>query len=100
MDDLEKWVEYGEYIRSVRKEKGISMYSIEKSHDFSRQYWSRIELAKQGYALKPELVKRMAEILDINYLELYQIVGYVEIEAVIKFLKSNPALIHKIKDEL
>lgn len=100
MDDLEKWVEYGEYIRKVRKEKGISMYGIEKHYQFSRQYWSRIELAKQGYALKNELIIRMAEILDINYLELFKIVGYINDDVIVDYCKSSPSIMNRLKDNL
>ena len=91
MDDLdkEKWLAFGAYVRNIRKEKKISMYSIEKQHDFSRQYWSRIELATHGYALKFELIQKMADILDINYLDLYRIVGYVDDEKIREYYLRN-----------
>ena len=44
MDDIERWQAFGSYIRTIRKEKNITMYAIEKEFGFSRQYWSRIEL--------------------------------------------------------
>ena len=78
MDDIERWQAFGSYIRTIRKEKNITMYAIEKEFGFSRQYWSRIELSKQGYALKPDLIQRIASILDINYIDLYEIVGYCD----------------------
>ncbi len=78
MDDLERLKSLGSYIRKIREEKNITMYAIEKEYGFSRQYWSRIELANQGYFLKPDLLQRMASILSINYLDLYKILGYCD----------------------
>lgn len=78
MDDLEKWKALGSYIRSVRKEKKITMYAIEKKYGISRQYWSRVELGNQGYFPKPDLLQQMASILSINYLDLYEVAGYCD----------------------
>lgn len=85
MESMNKWKELGNYIRDVRKDKGISTYFIEKEFGFSRQYWSRIELASSEYALKPELLQRIATILKINYLDLYVIVGYADETAINEF---------------
>lgn len=87
--ELEKWSEFGKYIREVRTKKKITMYQIEKDYNFSRQYFSRIELNRHGYALKPELVKRIAQILDINYLELYKIVDYADDKTIAEYYEKN-----------
>lgn len=34
--ELEKWSEFGKYIREVRTKKKITMYQIEKDYNFSR----------------------------------------------------------------
>lgn len=88
METVNEWIELGQYIRKIRKEKGISAYSIEKTHGFSRQFWSRIELGTQKSALKPDLLKKIATILEINYFELYMIVGYSDKETLISYYKS------------
>jgi len=100
LDDIEKqkWIEFGKYIRNVRKEKKISAYMIEQKYDFNRQYWYRIELATHGYAIKPELIIKMAEILEINYLELYKIVNYVSDDYILDYCKTN--LMDKLKENL
>ena len=87
-----EWIELGKYIRSVRENKGISAYSIEKNHGFSRQFWSRIELGTQKSSMKPDLLKKIAFILDINYFELYMIVGYIDKNSFLDYyekIKSN-----------
>lgn len=85
LKSMDKWKELGTYIRTVRKSKGISTYFIEQEFGFNRQYWSRIELATSEYALKPELLQRIATILKINYLDLYVIVGYADEAAINEF---------------
>ncbi len=91
MDDLEKkkWAEFGQYVRKIRKSKNLSMYQIEQEHDFSRQYFSRIELNRHGYAIKPELIQKIAKILDMNYLELYNIVGYSNDDVIADYYKKH-----------
>ena len=91
MDDIEaeKWAAFGRYVREIRKKKNISMYYIEKEYNFSRQYFSRIELGRQGYSLKPELIQKIASILEINYLDLYKIVGYADDDSIAEYYKNN-----------
>lgn len=82
------WVELGIYIRKIREEKNISAYFIEKEYGYSRNAWSRIENGKLESALKPETLQEIAKYLDINYLDLYLIVGYVDEESAIEFVKK------------
>lgn len=88
METSNEWVELGKYIRKIRTEKGISAYSIEKKYEFSRQFWSRIELGTQKSAMKPDLLQKIASILDINYIDLYLIVGYVDKESLDKYIEE------------
>lgn len=91
MDDIEKkkWAEFGQYIREVRESKNITMYQIEQMYGFQRQYFSRIELNKNNYALKPEIIQRIAKILDINYIGLYNIVGYSDDDVIADYYKKH-----------
>ena len=89
MDTSNEWTELGKYIRKVRTEKGISAYSIEKNYEFSRQFWSRIELGTQKSAMKPDLLKKIASILGINYINLYLIVGYIDKESLDEYIKET-----------
>ncbi len=86
---MAKWDAFGKYVREIRKQKNISMYRIEKEYNFSRQYFSRIELNKHGYAIKPDLIQKIASILEINYLDLYKIVGYADDDSIAEYYKKN-----------
>ena len=81
MENQLQWEELGLYIKKIRLEKGVSAYSIEKNYGFSRNFWSRIESGTHKSSMKPELLKKIATILEINYLELYMIVGYIDKES-------------------
>ncbi len=87
MENTDEWKILGEYIKKIRKEKGISAYSIEQNHGFSRNFWSRIENGSHKSAMKPDLLIKIANILNVNYLEFYLIVGYVDKEALNDFYK-------------
>ena len=91
MDKLKdlKLKEIGEYIKNIREQKNISIYSIEKNYHIDRGNWSRIENGKHGSFLKPETLKQIAQILDINYIELYKIAGYIDDEAISEYINKK-----------
>ena len=89
LEKLHEWIELGKYIRKIRDEKGISAYSIEKKYGFSRNFWSRIESGTHKSAMKPDLLKKIAEILEVNYIEFYLIVGYLDEESLNAYYNSS-----------
>jgi len=86
MEDNLKWKNLGIFIKNTRNSKGISAYFIEKKYGFSRNFWSRIENGTHKSAMKPDLLQKIASILDINYIDLYLIVGYVDKESLDKYI--------------
>ena len=88
MHNQDAWIQLGNYIKKIREEKNISAYFIEQKYGYSRNAWSRIENGKLKSALKPETLQEIASYLKINYLELYLIVGYVDIDSVIDFVNK------------
>lgn len=78
METTNEWQILGKYIKKIRQEKKISAYSIEKNYGFSRNFWSRIENGTHKSAMKPDLLKKIASILNVNYIEFYLIVGYLD----------------------
>ncbi len=88
LENNNEWKILGEYIKKIRKEKGISAYSIEQNYGFSRNFWSRIENGTHKSAMKPDLLIRIANILDINYIEFYLIVGYIDKDTLNNFYKD------------
>ncbi len=89
MENTDEWKILGEYIKKIRKEKGISAYSIEQNHGFSRNFWSRIENGSHKSAMKPDLLKKIASILDVNYIEFYLIVGYIDKETLSNYFEYS-----------
>ncbi len=88
MDNQLEWIQLGLYIKKRRLEKGLSAYFIEKEYGFSRNFWSRIESGTHKSSMKPELLKKIASILEINYIELYMIVGYLDNDSFIDYYKK------------
>ncbi len=88
MDNQLEWIQLGLYIKKRRLEKGLSAYFIEKEYGFSRNFWSRIESGTHKSSMKPELLKKIASILEINYIELYMIVGYLDNDSFIDYYEK------------
>lgn len=65
----------GEYIRSQRVKKGIGLREMAKMLNISNAYLSNLETGKHSMA-NPLLLKKIAEILNIDHLKLYKIIGY------------------------
>lgn len=84
-----EWQNLGIFIKNTRNAKGISAYSIEQNYGFSRNFWSRIENGTHKSAMKPDLLKKIASILDINYIDLYLIVGYIDKESLDKYFEKS-----------
>ncbi len=89
MENTDEWKILGEYIKKIRKEKGISAYAIEQNCGFSRNFWSRIENGSHKSAMKPDLLKKIASILDVNYIEFYLIVGYIDKETLSNYFEYS-----------
>ena len=69
--------ELGKYLRTVRESLGYSTYDVNKLCDISPSYLSLMETGKR----KPSAVilKKIAPIYNLNYLDLYEKAGYVDL---------------------
>jgi len=87
-----KWLELGNFIKKTREKRGWSAYYVCKISGFSDSYWSKIENGKRPN-LNNEVLQQIAKILEINYLDLYKIVGYIDDKSAIEYvakLKNPP----------
>jgi len=73
--DYNQLVALGEFIRSQRVKKDIGLREMAKMLDISSAYLSNLESGKHAMA-NPLLLKRIAEILEIDHLKLYKMIGY------------------------
>ncbi|GAB3797512.1 helix-turn-helix domain-containing protein [Virgibacillus kimchii] len=67
---------FGEFIKEKRTEKGLTMRELERRTGISQAYISQIESGKRNVP-KPELIKKISNGLDVDYLDLLQKAGYI-----------------------
>lgn len=69
--------ELGRYLRTVREQLGYSIYDVNKLCDISPSYLSLMENGKR----KPSaiILKKIAPIYSLNYLDLYEKAGYIDL---------------------
>ena len=85
-------IELGQYLRNVRESLGYSTYDVNKLCNISPSYLSLFETGKR----KPSaiILKKLAPIYNLNYLDLYEKAGYIEL-AEKERLEQNNNISHK-----
>lgn len=66
---------FGEYLRSLRNRKGLTMRQLEDLSGISRSYISQIENGKRDIP-SLDVIKSIHEHLDVTYEHLLQEAGY------------------------
>jgi len=93
---LEKFQKsFGEFLTEKRKEKKITMRELERRSGISQAYISQLENGKRNPP-KPEVLKKLAEALEIQYILLLVAAGYMEEyqqEIINEFRKDVPEVI-------
>lgn len=69
--------EFGEYLKSVRKEKRMTIRQLELYSKVSNAYISQLERGDRGLP-SPEILKKLSQPLGVDYNELMVKAGYVE----------------------
>lgn len=79
--------ELGQYLKSVRESLGYSTYDVNKLCNISQSYLSLMENGKR----KPSaiILKKIAPIYSLNYLDLYEKAGYIDLIEDEKQLKNK-----------
>lgn len=69
--------ELGHYLKCLRESLGYSTYDVNKLCDISQSYLSLVENGKR----KPSAVilKKLAPIYNVNYIDLYEKAGYLDL---------------------
>lgn len=73
---MSREIEFGSYLRKLRKERGLSIRRLEEMSGVSNAYLSQIENGKRGLP-SPEILKKIYEPLDVGYTELMEKAGYI-----------------------
>lgn len=94
--DHENLIALGEYIRNLRVKHKIGLREMAKMLDISSAYLSNLETGKHSMA-NPLLLKKIAEILRIDHLKLYKIIGYTnqDLDDIRAENKAKPGLSDK-----
>ncbi|MDY0410126.1 helix-turn-helix domain-containing protein [Virgibacillus soli] len=68
---------FGEYVRNSRQRKNLSLREAARRAGISHPYLSQLETGKNTKPT-PEVIKKIADGLELNYIELLEIAGYLE----------------------
>lgn len=77
----------GEYLKSIRLAKGISLKEVYKQTGISDSKLSRIENGNNASETAPSILQSLARLYDINLVELYIRAGYLDEEALSSYQK-------------
>ena len=70
-------VELGEYLKNIRESKNISLREVEKLTEIGYSHLSMIENGTRN--VTPALLKNLANVYHINYIDLYAKAGYFDL---------------------
>ena len=68
---------FGNYMRKLRKEKGLTLKQVEKVAEVSNAYLSQIERGVRN-SPHPDILKRLAKAYEVTHRELLIAAGYLE----------------------
>ncbi|MBT2641728.1 helix-turn-helix domain-containing protein [Bacillus sp. ISL-41] len=69
--------EFGEYLRSLRKRKGLTINQLEELSGISNAYISQIETGKRRTP-SPEILQKLSSHLGVSHEHLMQKAGYMQ----------------------
>ena len=69
--------DFGEYMRALRKRKGLTISQLEKLTGISNAYISQIETGKRRTP-SPDILQKLAQHLDVSYEHIMLEVGYMQ----------------------
>lgn len=73
MDDNIKL--FGQFIRSAREQKGLSLRAVEDATEISNAYLSQLEQGKIKQP-SPVILHKLSELYEVSYAEMLRLVGY------------------------
>ena len=69
--------ELGKYLEKTRKQKGLSTYDVNRITEISQSYISLIEKGKRKASAV--ILKTLAPVYNLDYLDLYEKAGYIDL---------------------
>lgn len=78
--------DFGDTVRRLREERGLSLRQMQAATGVSNAYLSQIELGRVGPP-SPKIIERIAEALEYPYVELMSSAGYLEHQREVDYVK-------------
>ena len=69
--------ELGKYLKQLREIKGLSLREVDKLSDISYTHLNMIENGKRN--VTPALLRNLAQLYNVDYLDLYEKAGYIDL---------------------
>lgn len=69
--------ELGRYLRQLREIKGLSLREVDKFSNISYTHLNMIENGKRN--VTPALLRNLAQLYNVDYLDLYEKAGYIDL---------------------
>ena len=85
------------YLRTIRKQKGMSLKKVEKAAGVSNAYLSQLERGLRNPP-HPEILKRLAKVYEVPVTELLSAAGYLEEKQESRNQNVEQAFQHVITD--
>lgn len=84
--------EFGEYLKTLRKEKKLTIRQLDLYSGVSNSYISQMERGARGIP-SPDILEKLAKPLGVEYGELMKVAGYIDddiraVELVDKLIKN------------
>lgn len=77
----------GRYLRQLRESKGLSLREVDRLSDISYTHLNMIENGKRN--VTPALLRNLAQLYNVNYLDLYEKAGYIDLIEDEKNIKTD-----------
>lgn len=87
--------EFGEYLKDIRKERGLTIRQIETYSGVSNSYLSQLENGKKGIP-SPTILKKLSKALKVDYNLLMIKAGHLENNE--KIIAEDHELLKVIKE--
>lgn len=85
-------VELGLYLKTIREQLGYSIYDVNKLCHISPSYLSLMENGKRSPSAI--ILKKLAPIYNLDYIELYEKAGYIDLAESEKISKRTNNIIN------
>lgn len=60
------------WLKEIREKKGLSQYEVAEKAKLSQSYYAGIEIGVRGSKLPVETAKKIAEVLDFDWIKFYE----------------------------